>query len=649
MERMKELIDILNKASYDYYQKNESNMSDFEYDKLYDELVKLEKETGVILANSPTQNVGYTVLSNLTKIRHDERILSLDKTKEPTKLKSWLENQDGLLSWKLDGLTIVLKYNNGELVQGITRGNGEVGEDITHNVKVFKNVPLKISYKDELIIRGEGIISYSEFDRINSELDENEVYKNPRNLCSGTVRQLNSEICAKRNVMFYAFTVFKANGVDFNDKKSNQLLWLKDLGFDVVYNKVVNSDNIIDSIYEFENKIPDNDFATDGLVLTYNSISYSSSLGSTSKFPKDSIAFKWKDETAETTLREIEWNTSRTGLINPVAVFDPVELEGTTVNRASVHNISILEELQLGIGDTIKVYKANMIIPQIAENITKSNNYEIPKECPVCKGETEVRVIRDGKALYCTNPNCSAQKIRSLSHFVSRDAMNIDGFSEETIKKFVSKGFISNYTDIYEIDRFADEIKSMEGFGEKSYNNLINSIENSKNVDLPNFIYALGINHVGLSNAKLLCKNIDYDINKLFDITQDELIQIDGFGEIIAHSIVSYFSDEKNRELINKILNIIKFNEIELSVSDNNDKIRDNTFVITGDLNQFKNRKELQNKIELLGGKVTGSVTKKTNYLINNDILSESSKYKKAKELGIAIITEEQFIKEFLE
>ena len=649
MERMKELIDILNKASYDYYQKNESNMSDFEYDKLYDELVKLEKETGVILANSPTQNVGYTVLSNLTKIRHDERILSLDKTKEPTKLKSWLENQDGLLSWKLDGLTIVLKYNNGELVQGITRGNGEVGEDITHNVKVFKNVPLKISYKDELIIRGEGIISYSEFDRINSELDENEAYKNPRNLCSGTVRQLNSEICAKRNVMFYAFTVFKADGVDFDDKKSNQLLWLKDLGFDVVYNKVVNSDNIIDSIYEFENKIPDNDFATDGLVLTYNSISYSSSLGSTSKFPKDSIAFKWKDETAETTLREIKWNTSRTGLINPVAVFDPVELEGTTVNRASVHNISILEELQLGIGDTIKVYKANMIIPQIAENITKSNNYEIPKECPVCKGETEVRVIRDGKALYCTNPNCSAQKIRSLSHFVSRDAMNIDGFSEETIKKFVSKGFISNYTDIYEIDRFADEIKSMEGFGEKSYNNLINSIENSKNVDLPNFIYALGINHVGLSNAKLLCKNIDYDINKLFGITQDELIQIDGFGEIIAHSIVSYFSDEKNRELINKILNIIKFNEIELSVSDNNDKIRDNTFVITGDLNQFKNRKELQNKIELLGGKVTGSVTKKTNYLINNDILSESSKNKKAKELGIPIITEEQFIKEFLE
>ncbi len=648
MERMKELINILNNASRSYYQKNESLMTDFEYDKLYDELVKLEKDTGIILANSPTQNVGYTVLSNLTKIKHDEKILSLDKTKEPEKLKSWLENQDGILSWKLDGLTIVLKYNNGELVQAITRGNGEVGEDITHNAKVFKNVPLKISYKDELVVRGEGIISYSDFEKINEELDENESYKNPRNLCSGTVRQLNSEITSKRNVMFYAFTVFKAFGVDFDDKKSNQLLWLKTLGFDVVYNKIVNSDNIIDSVYEFENKIPENDFASDGLVLTYNSISYSSSLGTTAKFPKDSIAFKWKDETAETILREIEWNTSRTGLINPIAVFDAVELEGTTVNRASVHNVSILEDLKLGIGDTIKVYKANMIIPQIAENITKSGNCEIPKNCPVCNGETEIRSIRDGKALYCTNPNCSAQRIRSLSHFVSRDAMNIEGLSEETIKKFVEKGFISDYTDIYSLHKYADDIKNMEGFGEKSYNNLIESIEKSKNTELPNFIYALGINHVGLSNAKLLCKNINYDINKLFEVSQDELINIDGFGDIIAHSIVSYFADNKNRELLNKILKIVSFNTVEISEENENSNINGKTFVITGDLNNFTNRKELQNKIESLGGKVTGSVTKKTNYLINNDILSESSKNKKAKELGIPIITEEDFIKEFL-
>ncbi|WP_334293185.1 NAD-dependent DNA ligase LigA [Tyzzerella sp. An114] len=645
---MKELINILNNASRSYYQKNESLVSDFEYDKLYDELMKIEKDTGVILANSPTQNVGYTVLSNLTKVKHDEKILSLDKTKEPEKLKSWLENQEGVLSWKLDGLTIVLKYNNGELVQAITRGNGEVGEDITHNAKVFKNIPLKISYKDELIVRGEGIISYSDFERINEELDENESYKNPRNLCSGTVRQLNSEITSKRNVMFYAFTVFKAFGVDFDDKKSNQLLWLKTLGFDVVYNKIVNSDNIIDSVYEFENKIPENDFASDGLVLTYNSISYSSSLGTTAKFPKDSIAFKWKDETAETILREIEWNTSRTGLINPIAVFDSVELEGTTVNRASVHNVSILEDLKLGIGDTIKVYKANMIIPQIAENITKSGNCEIPKNCPVCNGETEIRSIRDGKALYCTNPNCSAQRIRSLSHFVSRDAMNIEGLSEETIKKFVEKGFISDYTDIYSLYKYADDIKNMEGFGEKSYNNLIESIEKSKNTELPNFIYALGINHVGLSNAKLLCKNINYDINKIFEVSQDELINIDGFGDIIAHSIVSYFADNKNRELLNKILKIVSFNTVEISEETENSNINGKTFVITGDLNNFTNRKELQNKIESLGGKVTGSVTKKTNYLINNDILSESSKNKKAKELGIPIITEEDFIKEFL-
>lgn len=648
MERMKELINILNKASYEYYQNDSSKLSDFEYDKLYDELVELEKSTGIVLANSPTQNVGYTVLSNLTKIKHDEKILSLDKTKEPEKLKSWLGNQQGMLSWKLDGLTIVLKYNNGELVQAITRGNGEVGEDITHNAKVFKNIPLKISYKDELVVRGEGIISFSDFKRINEELDEDESYKNPRNLCSGTVRQLNSEICAKRNVMFYGFTVFKANDVDFGDKKSNQLLWLKELGFDIVYNKIVNSDNIIESIYEFENKIPENNFATDGLVLTYDSISYSGSLGTTAKFPKDSIAFKWKDETAETILRNIEWNTSRTGLINPVAVFDSVKLEGTTVNRASVHNVSILEDLKLGIGDTIKVYKANMIIPQIAENITKSGNYEIPANCPVCGGETEVRTIRDGKALYCTNPNCSAQRIRSLSHFVSRDAMNIEGFSEETIKKFVEKGFISDYTDIYNIEKFAEEIKNIDGFGEKSYNNLIKSIENSKKPELPNFIYALGINHVGLSNAKLLCKNINYDINKLFTISQEELVEIDGFGDIIAHSICSYFSDCKNKELIYKMLDIISFAEVEVSYESENMNVKEKTFVITGDLNEFKNRKELQLKIEALGGKVTGSVTKKTNYLINNDILSESSKNKKAKELGIPIITEEQFIKEFL-
>ena len=504
MDRMKELIEKLNNASKHYYQLADPVMTDYEYDKLYDELVKLENETGIVLSSSPTQKVGYEVLSNLKKVRHEKRMLSLDKTKEVEKLKSWLLDKDGVLSWKLDGLTIVLKYNNGELVQAVTRGNGEVGEDITHNAKVFHNLPLKISYKGELTLRGEGVISYKEFERINEELPDDEKYKNPRNLCSGTVRQLNSEIAADRKVMFYAFALVSTSGdIDF-DLRTEEFDFLESLGFTVVEHVVVNAETIEKEVLEFEKKIENNDFASDGLVLSYNDIKYGKSLGETAKFPKDSIAFKWKDELAETTLREIEWSTSRTGLINPIAVFDTVELEGTSVNRASVHNLSILEDLKLGIGDRIKVYKANMIIPQIAENITKTGPAPIPESCSVCGGETEVRMVKEGKFLYCTNPNCHAQIVKSLSHFASRDAVNIEGLSEETIKKFVENKFIENYTEIFEIGKYKDEITNMEGFGEKSFENLINAIEKSKNVNMANFIYALGINQVGLSNAKLL-------------------------------------------------------------------------------------------------------------------------------------------------
>ena len=648
MDRMKELIALLNEASKAYYQEDRQIMTDFEYDKLYDELVKLEKETKIVLANSPTQKVGYTVLSNLTKIQHDSKILSLDKTKEPQKLKEWLEDKKGILSWKLDGLTIVLKYNDGKLVQAITRGNGEVGEDITHNARVFQNVPLKISFEKELVLRGEGIILYSEFKKINEQLEEGEFYKNPRNLCSGTVRQLNSEITAKRNVLFYAFTLVTAEGKEFDDLKSNQLKWLKQLGFDVVEHVLVNADSVMEQVEKFQEKISSNDFASDGLVLTYDSISYSQSLGVTSKFPKDSIAFKWADETAETTLLEIEWNTSRTGLMNPIAIFEPVELEGTTVNRASVHNVSILEDLKLGIGDKIEVYKANMIIPQIAENLTRSGNIEIPNHCFVCGGETEIRMMKEGKALYCTNPNCTAQQVMSLKHFVSRDAMNIEGLSEETLKKFVEKGFIQYYIDIFDLKKYAEEIKTMEGFGEKSYQNLENSIEKAKHVSLPNFIYALGINHVGLSNAKLLCKYFKYDIEKIITASEEDLIDIDGFGEVIAHSVYQYFHDEKDLELFKKMLAIIT---IESPKEEDLEQLplEKIQFVITGELEFFENRKQLQEKIEALGGKVTGSVTKKTNYLINNDTLSKSSKNKKAQELNIPILTEKQFIDEFLE
>ena len=647
LKRMSELIEQLNKASMHYYQYVEPILTDFEYDKLYDELVALENETGTILSSSPTQNVGYEVITNLKKVRHEKRMLSLDKTKDVEKLKSFIGDKEGVLSWKLDGLTIVIRYDKGVLAQAVTRGNGDVGEDITHNAKFFKNLPVRIPFEDELIIRGEGVISYSEFERINETLDDEDKYKNPRNLCSGTVRQLNSKIAADRKVMFYAFALVSAKNREEGKLRTDEFDWLDSLGFDVVEHVKVTADTMEKTVRDFEGRIEQNDFASDGLVLSFNDIAYGKSLGETAKFPKDSIAFKWMDEAAETTLREIEWSTSRTGLINPVAVFDTVELEGTSVNRASVHNVSILEELKLGIGDKIKVYKANMIIPQIQENITKSGSAEIPKHCPVCGGETEIRTIKEGKSLYCTNPNCHAQRVRSLAHFAARDAMNIEGLSEETIKKFVDKGFIDNYTDLYALGQYEDEIKNMDGFGKKSFDNLMTSLEKSKNCNMANFIYALGINQVGLSNAKLLCSNMGYDIEKIISASEEELAEIEGFGAVIAHSIHSYFADEKNVALLRKALEIISFAAVE-EVAEENKTMQSLNFVVTGDVEHFKNRKELQAEIERLGGKVTSSVTSKTNYLINNDIFSESSKNKKAKELGIEIITEDDFIKRFL-
>jgi len=642
LDRIKELVEILNQAAKAYYQQDREIMSDNQYDRLYDELLELEQKTGIILANSPTQKVGYTVLSNLEKVKHESRMLSLDKTKEVEKLKSWLGDKTGRLSWKLDGLTIVLKYDKGEIVQAVTRGNGEIGEDITHNAKVFKNIPLKINFEGELVLRGEAVIPYSQFLRINDELSQQEEYKNPRNLCSGTVRQLNSEITAKRNVMFYAFTLVKADGKTFENSKTAQMEWLETLGFDTVHSETVTKDNIEQKVEWFSHSIEKNDFASDGLVLTYDDIAYSESLGSTAKFPRDSIAFKWADEMAQTKLKEIIWNTSRTGRINPIAVFEAVELEGTTVNRASVHNLSILEELKLGIGDTIKVYKANMIIPQIAENLTQSNNIEIPKVCPVCGEDTQIRQLKEGKTLYCTNPNCKAQLVHSLEHFTSRDAANIEGMSEATIEKFVEKEFLKDYTDLYGLSKYEQEIKAMEGFGEKSYQNLIKSIENSKKIQLPNFIYALGISNVGLSNAKILCRQYDYDMEKIKAASEEELTAIEGFGEVIAHEIWKYFNSKKNLELLNKVLPYLN---IEKDQTEQEDKLAGMTFVITGDTYHFKNRKELQTEIERLGGKVSSSVSSKTSYLINNDNTSSSSKNKKAKELNIPIITEEDFLK----
>ncbi|MCT4598679.1 MAG: NAD-dependent DNA ligase LigA [Vallitalea sp.] len=649
LDRMKELISILNKASKAYYQENDEIMSNYEYDKLYDELVELEQETGLTMSDSPTIKVGYTLLSSLPKEKHKRKMLSLDKTKEVFALKEWLKDKEGILSWKLDGLTIVLTYSNGQLVKAVTRGNGEVGEVITNNAKVFKNIPLNIAYKGEMIIRGEAVIKYSDFKMINDNIEDKDKYKNPRNLCSGTVRQLNNEITAKRNVHFFAFQLVEAGNKEFGDSKVEQLKWLESQGFDVVEYEIVNKDSIEDCISKFEETIINNDFGSDGLVLTYDSISYSNSLGQTSKFPRHSIAFKWSDEIKETKLKEIEWSASRTGAINPIAIFEPIELEGTTVKRASLHNISILENLELIKGDTIEVYKANMIIPQVAKNLTKienentikeERNVEIPKKCPVCEGEVEVRQVNDVKVLYCINSDCQAKKIKSFTHFVGRDAMNIEGLSESTLQKFIDNGYIKTYGDIYRIESYEEEITSLEGFGQKSYNNLINSIEKSKNVLLPNFIYALGIINVGLSNAKLLCKYYNNNLEDILLATEEDLIEIEGYGSIIAKSIVSYFHNEDNIKIVEDLIKYIEFESVEES-EDN--VLEGKTFVITGSLNIYSNRKELKELIEKLGGKVTGSVTSKTDYLINNNKESTSSKNKKAKELEVPIIDEEIF------
>ena len=643
IDRIKELVELLNKAGKSYYSEGRELMSNYEYDALYDELGMLEKETGYILSNSPTVNVGYEVLSELPKERHESPMLSLDKTKSPEALAEWLGSQKGLLSWKLDGLTIVLTYDNGQLQKAVTRGNGEVGEIITNNARVFKNVPVTIPFKGKLVLRGEAIITYSDFERINEQIPEADAkYKNPRNLCSGSVRQLNNEITAQRNVHFFAFTLVSAQDVDFDNSRQRQFEWLKDQGFSVVEYKMVTKDTILDTIEWFEKTIVTNDFPSDGLVILYDDIAYGDSLGRTAKFPRNAMAFKWTDETAETTLREIEWSASRTGLINPVAVFDPVELEGTQVSRASVHNISIVESLKLGIGDRIKVFKANMIIPQIAENLTQSGNLEIPEVCPVCGGKTQIKQVNDVKTLYCINEDCQAKHVKSFAHFVSRDALNIDGLSEATLEKFIQHGFLKNFCDLYHLEKFRDEIIALDGFGEKSYENLLTSVENSRNTTLPKFIYGLGIANVGLSNAKMIVQALGNDIEKIIHAGRQELEKIDGVGAVIADTFASYFENEKNKEEFYKLLQEM---HIEKAPDNQNNQIlTGKVFVITGSLEHFENRNQLKERIEQLGGRVTGSVTGKTSYLINNDSHSTSSKNKTAAKLGAPVITENEFL-----
>ena len=643
-KRMRELVELLNRARRAYEQENTEIMSNYEYDQLYDELQGLEQELGTTLASSPTINVGYEVLSELPKERHERPMLSLDKTKDVGRLKEFLGDQKAVISWKLDGLTIVLTYRNGELEKAVTRGNGEVGEVITSNARVFQNIPLRIPFTGELVLRGEAVIGYKDFEKINEEIEDVDArYKNPRNLCSGSVRQLNNEITAQRNVRFYAFTLVRAEGVDFRNSRLYQMEWLREQGFDVVEHHPVTRETVEEEVKWFSEHIEANDVPSDGLVLVYDDIAYGEALGTTAKFPRDSFAFKWADEIRETTLLEIEWSPSRTGLINPVAVFEPVELEGTTVSRASVHNISIMEELELGVGDRIQVYKANMIIPQIAENLTRSGVRDIPEVCPVCGGATRISMENETKTLCCTNPKCQAKHIKSFALFVSRDAMNIEGLSEATLEKFIMNGFIKDFTDIFHLDRHEEEIKAMDGFGEKSYLKLQAGVQNARVTTLPRLVYSLGIPNIGSANAKMICRALGNDPERVMNATAEELSEISGVGEVIAGTYVQYFADEEHREIFRRLLS-----EVEIPKEEEPEGGQDLSgvnFVITGSVEHFANRGEVKEEIERRGGKVTGSVTSKTNYLINNDVNSTSSKNRKARELGIPIISEEEFLK----
>lgn len=647
-KEMKEISARLLAASKAYYAEDTEIMSNLEYDSLYEQLERLEKESGIVLAGSPTMKVGYEAVEELPKERHERPMLSLGKTKEREELAAFLKDKEGLLSWKLDGLTIVLQYEEGKLAKAVTRGNGEIGEVVTNNARVFQNIPLQISYHGKLTLRGEAVITYSDFEKINEEIgDADAKYKNPRNLCSGSVRQLNNEITASRNVRFYAFALVHADGVDFQNKRENQLLFLKEQGFDIVGYKRVTEGNVIDTVSWFEKEIQTYDIPSDGLVLTLDDLEYSRELGTTAKFPRDSIAFKWADEQAETILKEVEWSASRTGLINPVAVFEPVELEGTTVSRASVHNVSIVRSLKLGIGDRLTVYKANMIIPQIAENLTKSGSVEPPSICPVCGGETKIEKANDVEVLYCTNPDCDAKRIKAFTLFASRDALNIDGLSEATLEKFISKGFIHHYADMFHLKEHHEEIVEMEGFGEKSYQKLVENTKKARNTTLPRLLYGLGIANIGLANAKMICREFADDLQEMMKADTERLAMIDGVGAVIAAAFCDYFKQPKNKEELALLLPELSIAREQITPE--NLTLQGKVFVITGSLNHFENRSALKEEIERRGGKVTGSVTSKTDVLINNDTASTSAKNKKAKELDVPILSEDAFLEQYLQ
>ena len=654
-KRIEELVELLNQAGKAYYEAGQEIISNLEYDKAYDELVRLEEETGIVLSASPTQNVGYSVATALPKEEHASPMLSLDKTKSVETLQSFLGEQKGILSWKLDGLTVVMTYEKGEFVKAVTRGNGRIGEIVTENAKRFRNLPLRIPFKGRLVLRGEALIRYSDFAKINEEIpEEGAKYKNPRNLCSGSVRQLDPKITWERRVYFFPFTLVsveegedrssrESGGLpDFHNSHEAEFEFLEQQGFQVVGRRTVNKEELPGAVSDFSEQVKKNDFPSDGLVLLMDDISYGKSLGTTAKFPRNALAFKWEDEEEKTILREVEWSPSRTGLINPVAIFDPVELEGTVVSRASLHNISYLEDLKLGIGDEITVYKANMIIPQIGENLTKSGQLPIPEHCPACHEETKIVQDKEAKMLYCENPHCPAKRIKQFALFVSRDALNIEGLSEMTLEKFIGKGFIQELPDLFSLKEHKEEIIAMEGFGQKSYDKLIENAEKARETSLARLLYGLGIGGIGASNARVLSEAFHEDAEELSRAELSEVVSIKGIGPILGESIVRYFKEEENCRLFRKLLSILHLHKEEKA---ENTALSGEVFVITGSLDHFQNRKELEEEIRKAGASTASSVSKNTSYLINNDKNSTSSKNKKAQELGIPILSEEDFLR----
>lgn len=649
LEKMHKLISLIDKYRNEYYNEDREEVDNKEYDRLKDELDELERKAGFVLSNSPSLKVGCEVTSKLPKYTFKKPMLSLSKTKEVSGLQQFLSDKDGILSWKMDGLTVVVAYNNGELVSAITRGNGEIGEVITQNAKHFRNLPLRIPYKGKLVLRGEAVMTYSDFERINKGLvtSGDELKKNPRNLCSGTVRSVDSSVTKNRGVYWYAFELVSADCEIPNDI-DKQFKWLNNNGFDTVQFMVVNSSNVVQAVMQFESIVESKklDIPTDGLVLTYRDKKYGESLGVRAKSPRHSIAFKWEDEAVETKVIDIEWSPSRNGLITPVAIFEPVDIEGSTVSRASLHNVSIFAEKQLGYGDRIKVYKANMIIPQVLDNLDRTATCQIPGQCPCC-GEPTV-LHQDPKSgvytLWCENSECAAKGTRSFEHFVARDAMNIDGVSTSTLNTLIECRIISDYASIYHINEHADEIINLEGFGYTSFMNIVNAVEKSRNVKPANLIYALGIPNIGLTTAKLICKHFGNDLVKTVTASYNDLINIDGIGDTIADSFTAYFADKNNAEAFVRLTK--ELNIIQEAVS-NNTEMNGITICVTGDVHIFKNRRAIKDIVENLGGKLTGSVSKSTSYLVTNDTTSGSRKNKAAQEYGIPILTEQQFIEKF--